>query len=93
MAHVKAGSSTKLGRDSNPQFRGLKKSGGEKIKAGQIILRQLGTKWMPNTGVKLGGDNTIYALIDGIVTFEHKYKTSFTGKKRKKVCVSVYPQT
>jgi large subunit ribosomal protein L27 len=93
MAHVKAGSSTKLGRDSKPKYRGLKKSGGQVVKAGQIIIRQLGTKWYPFENVKRGGDDTLYATIDGVVTFETKHLLSFTGKRRKKTCVSVHPSS
>ena len=83
MAHKKGVGSSRNGRDSNPKFRGIKKYGGEKVKAGNIIVRQCGTKWHPGRNVGLGTDYTIYALIDGVVTFEHKSKT----RQR----VSVYP--
>lgn len=83
MAHKKAGGSTSNGRDSNPQYRGVKKFGGEFLRAGGIIVRQVGTKIHPGRNVKLARDFTIFSLIDGIVTFE-RY-----GKNRKKV--SVYP--
>jgi large subunit ribosomal protein L27 len=83
MAHKKGVGSSRNGRDSNPKYRGIKKFGGEKVIAGNIIVRQCGTKWHPGKGVGLGTDYTIYALIDGVVTFEHKSKT------RQKV--SVYP--
>ena len=83
MAHKKGVGSSKNGRDSNPKFRGIKKFGGEKVIAGNIIVRQVGTKWHPGRNVGLGRDYTIYALIDGVVKFEHKSKT------RQKV--SVYP--
>jgi large subunit ribosomal protein L27 len=83
MAHKKAGGSTRNGRDSNPKYRGIKKFGGEKVIAGNIILRQCGTVWHPGKNVGLGTDFTIYSLIDGVVKFEHKSKT------RQKV--SVYP--
>ena len=83
MAHKKGVGSSKNGRDSNPKFRGIKKFGGEQVRAGNIILRQVGTKWHPGRNVGLGTDYTIYALIDGVVKFEHKSKT------RQKV--SVYP--
>ncbi|MHB1311443.1 MAG: 50S ribosomal protein L27 [Gemmatimonadaceae bacterium] len=83
MAHKKGVGSSRNGRDSNSQRRGIKKFGGEQVVAGNIIVRQCGTKWHPGNNVGLGTDYTIYALIDGVVTFEHKSKT------RQKV--SVYP--
>ncbi len=81
MAHKKGVGSSRNGRDSNPQYRGIKKYGGEAVKAGNIIVRQCGTKWHPGTNVGLGTDYTIFALIDGVVRFEHK------DKKRLKVSV------
>jgi large subunit ribosomal protein L27 len=83
MAHKKAGGSSSNGRDSNPQYRGVKCFGGEKVTAGSIIVRQVGTKIHPGRNVKLARDFSIFALTDGIVTFER------FGKDRKKV--SVYP--
>jgi len=83
MAHKKGGGSSKNGRDSNPQYRGVIVFGGEKVVAGNIIVRQCGTKFHPGKNVGLGKDYTIYSLIDGVVKFEPKDKT------RKKV--SVYP--
>ena len=69
MAHKKAGGSSKNGRDSNPKYLGVKKFGGESVVAGNIIVRQRGTKWYPGDNVGLGRDHTIFALIDGKVTF------------------------
>jgi large subunit ribosomal protein L27 len=83
MAHKKAGGSSSNGRDSNPQYRGVKKFGGEFLTAGSIIIRQVGTKFHPGRNVRLARDFSIYSLIDGVVTFERD------GKSRKKV--SVYP--
>ena len=83
MAHKKGVGSSKNGRDSNPQYRGVKKFGGETVIAGNIIIRQCGTKFHPGRNVALGRDYTIYSLIDGVVKFEHK------DKRRQKV--SVYP--
>ncbi|MGB9771357.1 MAG: 50S ribosomal protein L27 [Candidatus Kapaibacteriota bacterium] len=83
MAHKKGGGSSKNGRDSIGQRRGVKKFGGQFVKAGNIIVRQLGTKFHPGKNVGLGKDYTIYALIDGIVKFERKDKT--------RLKVSVYP--
>jgi large subunit ribosomal protein L27 len=75
MAHKKGVGSSKNGRNSNPQYRGIKKFGGEKVVAGNIIVRQCGTKWHPGRNVGLGRDYTIYALVDGVVKFEHRNKT------------------
>ena len=83
MAHKKGVGSSRNGRDSNPKYLGIKKYGGEAVTAGNIIVRQNGTKWHPGKNVGLGTDYTIYALIDGVVKFEHKDKTRFK--------VSVYP--
>ena len=75
MAHKKGVGSSRNGRNSNPQYRGIKKFGGEKVIAGNIIVRQCGTKWHPGRNVGLGRDYTIYALVDGFVQFEHRNKT------------------
>ena len=81
MSHKKAAGSSKNGRDSNAQRRGVKKFGGEKVTAGNIIIRQCGTKIHPGNNVGMGKDFTIFAKIDGVVTFERK------GRDRKKVSV------
>jgi large subunit ribosomal protein L27 len=77
MAHKKGVGSSRNGRDSNPQYRGVKKYGGEIVRAGNIIVRQTGTKWHPGRNVGLGSDYTIYALVDGVVRFEHKDKKRY----------------
>jgi len=82
MAHKKGAGSTKNGRDSNAKRLGIKRYGGESVIPGNIILRQRGTKFIPGNNVGIGKDYTIYALIDGQVTFETKH-----GRK----VVSVYP--
>lgn len=69
MAHKKAGGSSRNGRDSESKRLGVKRFGGEEILAGNIIIRQRGTKWHPGKGVGLGKDHTIFALIDGMVQF------------------------
>jgi large subunit ribosomal protein L27 len=81
MAHKKGQGSSRNGRDSNSQRRGVKRFGGEKIKAGTIIVRQLGTVFHPGNNVGLGKDFTIYSKIDGFVKFER------FDKKRKKISV------
>lgn len=83
MAHKKAGGSSRNGRDSAGQRRGVKKFGGENVRAGNILVRQLGTKFHPGKNVGMGRDYTLFALIDGVVAFEHIDKT------RQKI--SVYP--
>ncbi len=74
MAHKKGVGSSKNGRDSNPQMRGIKLYGGQKAKAGAIIVRQLGTKIHPGRNVGVGNDYTLFALKEGIVKFERKAK-------------------
>ena len=83
MAHKKAGGSSRNGRDTAGRRLGVKKFGGEAVIAGNIIIRQRGTKWHPGTGVGLGKDHTIYALVDGSV--------SFRTRANAKVFVSVAP--
>ena len=72
MAHKKGASSSRNGRDSNPQYLGVKKFGGEAVVAGNIIVRQRGTKFHPGENVGMGKDHTLYALVDGVVKFEVK---------------------
>ena len=72
MAHKKAGGSSRNGRDTAGRRLGVKKFGGEAVAAGNIIVRQRGTKWHPGTNVGLGKDHTIFALVDGKVTFATK---------------------
>lgn len=81
MAHKKAGGSTRNGRDSNPQYLGVKRFGGQLVTAGTILVRQRGTKIHPGRNVGRGGDDTLFALIEGTVVFEN------FGKNRKRVCV------
>jgi len=83
MAHKKGGGSTRNGRGSNAQFRGVKVYGGEQINAGSILVRQVGMTLAPGRNVGQGKDFTLYALVDGTVKYEHVTRS----KKR----VSVYP--
>lgn len=69
MAHKKGQGSTRNGRDSNPQFRGVKVYGGQTVTAGSIIVRQCGTKFHPGRNVGIGSDFTLFALVDGTVRF------------------------
>jgi len=82
MAHKKGVGSSRNGRDSNPQYLGVKRYGGEQVRAGGIIVRQRGTRFHPGRNVGRGGDDTLFSKIDGVVTFE-------TRHNRKQV--SVYP--
>jgi large subunit ribosomal protein L27 len=84
MAHKKGGGSSRNGRDSHSKRLGVKKFGGERVRSGNIIVRQRGTKFKPGKGVGLGRDFTIFAVIDGYVKFE----TIRDGRKR----ISVYPE-
>ena len=83
MAHKKAGGSSRNGRDSAGRRLGLKKSGGQSVIAGNIIVRQRGTKWHPGTNVGMGTDHTLFALTDG--------KVLFTSKANGRTYVSVTP--
>jgi large subunit ribosomal protein L27 len=69
MAHKKGASSSRNGRDSNPQYLGVKRFGGQQVNAGEILVRQRGTKFHPGTGVGRGKDDTLFALIEGRVQF------------------------
>ena len=84
MAHKKAGGSSRNGRDSAGRRLGVKKFGGENVISGNILVRQRGTKIHPGTNVDIGKDDTLFAVADGVVRFEH------FGKFKKKV--SVYPK-
>ena len=83
MAHKKGQGSTRNGRDSNAKRRGIKKYGGEPVRAGNILVRQCGTRYKPGLNVGVGGDYTLFALIDGVV----EHRTIKNGRKQ----VSVHP--
>jgi len=85
MAHKKGTGSTRNGRDSNAKRLGVKRYGGQLVTAGSILIRQRGTKVHPGNNVGRGGDDTLFALIDGVVTFEYK------DRRRKKVSVYALP--
>jgi large subunit ribosomal protein L27 len=82
MAHKKGASSSRNGRDSNPQFLGVKRYGGQVVKAGEIIVRQRGTKFHPGANVGRGGDDTLFALAPGAVLF---------GRSRGRKTVAITP--
>ncbi|KAA3608195.1 MAG: 50S ribosomal protein L27 [Planctomycetota bacterium] len=76
MAHKKGGGSSKNGRDSNPQFRGVKRYGGQYVNAGEILVRQCGTQFHPGKGVGVGRDYTLFALRAGTVEFGTRRRVS-----------------
>lgn len=84
MAHKKGQGSSRNGRDSNAQRLGVKRFGGEAVVAGNILVRQRGTKYHPGTNVGIGGDDTLFSLVDGVVKFER-------GRADRQF-VSVYPK-
>ena len=81
MAHKKAGGSTRNGRDSNAQCRGVKIYGGQTVRAGSVLVRQVGTRVHPGNNVGMGKDFTLFSKVDGVVTYER------LGRSRKKVSV------
>ena len=84
MAHKKAGGSSRNGRDTAGRRLGIKKFGGEKVISGNILCRQRGTQWHPGTGVGMGVDHTIYAVVEGSVEFQ--------ARKNGRIYISVRPQ-
>lgn len=86
MAHKKAGGSSRNGRDSKPQFLGVKKFGGQVVLAGNILVRQRGTRVHPGLNVGKGKDDTLFALIDGVVKFE-----KYIRKNKVKTRIAVVP--
>ncbi len=89
MAKTKATGATKLGRDSEPKYLGVKKYAGEKVGPGMIIIRQRGTHFFPGKNVKRGADDTLYSLKQGIVEFSAKRKKGFDGSQRLAKTVNV----
>ena len=89
MAKTKASGVTRLGRDSQPKYLGIKISEGEKVRPGMIIIRQRGTKFLPGENVKRGSDDTLYALKEGVVRFTAKRKKCFNGSVRTVKVVNV----
>lgn len=85
MAHKKAGGSTRNGRDSNPQYLGVKRFGGEWVSGGSIIVRQRGTKFHPGAFVGMGGDNTLFAKVSGRIEF------SLEGPRQRRT-VTIIPE-
>ena len=82
MAKTKGAGATKLGRDSNPKYLGVKAFEGQKVKIGMIIIKQRGTKFIPGKNVKRGSDDTIYSIKEGKVKFTTTKKKKFNGSQR-----------
>ena len=93
MSHTKAGGSTALGRDSSAQRLGVKRYGGQTVLAGQIIIRQRGTKFHAGKNVKRGEDDTLYAACNGLVKFSIRKVKNFTGKLVTRQFVTVVQPT
>lgn len=89
MSKTKAGGSTKLGRDSESKRLGVKAYGGQSVSAGSIIVRQRGSKYIAGNNASYGNDYSIFALKDGLVKFEKRKKTDFTGKSRERTLVHI----
>jgi len=88
---AKAGGATRLGRDSQPKYLGIKIADGQKVKVGMIIVKQRGTKFLPGKNVKKGSDDTLYAIKEGVVSFSKKSKKRFDGSTKIKKIVNVEP--
>ncbi len=82
MAKTKGAGATRLGRDSQPKYLGIKIGDGQSVKTGNVIIRQRGTKFLPGKNVKLGRDYTLYAVKEGVVRFSVKKKIGFNRKQR-----------
>lgn len=89
MSKTRATGATKLGRDSRPKYLGVKVSAGQKVKAGGIIIKQRGTKFIPGDNVRRGSDDTLYSVKDGVVSFNVRKKKGFQGSTKEKRVVSV----
>ncbi len=91
MAHTKAGGSTSLGRDSQSKRLGIKRSDGQFVRAGSVLVRQRGTRFHAGTNVQRGGDDTLFAVADGFVRMAKRKRLAFNGKLRLTTFVHVLP--
>ena len=91
MAHTKAKGSTKLGRDSQSKRLGVKRFSGEKVNAGEILIRQRGSKWYAGENVRRGGDDTLYAAISGTIKFSEQAVKNYDQQKKQKTFVNINP--
>ena len=93
MAHKKAGGSTVWGRDSRAQRLGIKMFAGQIVRAGNILVRQRGTRYHPGENVRRGGDDTLYAVTNGVIKFSTMKKRKFDGSLKSTSFISILPQT
>ncbi len=91
MSKTKAGGSTRLGRDSAGKRLGVKLFGGQFARAGEVLVRQRGTKWEPGENIARGKDDTLYAKVDGHVKFTSQELRKFTGKLKRKTIINIEP--
>lgn len=91
MAHKKSGGSTRNGRDSKAKRRGVKRFGGQHVSAGEIVIRQKGTKFRPGENIGMGRDFTLFALVEGNVSFTEKAIVRFDGRKYQRKFVNIVP--
>lgn len=91
MAHRKAGGSANSLRDSNPKFLGIKRGNGQRVRAGEVLVRQRGLRILAGTSVGVGKDHTLFALQDGIVKFIARRKTNFTGMSKNRTIAVIEP--
>lgn len=89
MAHTKQLGSTRNGRDSIAKRLGVKRQQGQKVNAGEVLIRQRGLKYLPGDNVLRGADDTLYAAISGIVAFKNTRKTNFSGKTRRVTQIAI----
>ena len=89
MAHTKAGGTARNLRDSNPKYLGIKRSDGQKVSIGDIIVRQRGTKYLPGKNIGVGSDYTLFAMRAGRIKFRHVRKTDFDGRSNVRRIVDV----
>ncbi len=89
MAHTKAGGSAKNLRDSNPKYLGVKRSDGQTVATGEVIVRQRGTAIMAGKNIGVGKDHTLFALKDGVVRFSSKRKSNFDGRSTRRSIVQI----
>lgn len=89
MSKTKSAGSSKLGRDSRPKYLGVKRYDGQKVKPGEVLIRQRGTRYIPGRNVARGKDDTLYSLKEGVVHFSTKKKKKFDGTQRKVKVVNV----
>ena len=89
MAHTKSSGAAKYGRDSQPKYLGIKKQDGERVKIGDILIRQRGSRYLAGKGVKKGADDTLFSLVSGLVKFSTRRKIRFDGARRSAKVINV----